>query len=144
MIVAALFVRLAGRCNMTRRVLLVEDQTLLAMLAGDLLLDIDCEPVLAVTAREALALIAQGPAFDLAVVNLKNPDGDGTTVIRALWERWPVPVIVSTGYEYMLWDEREALMPYAAPIVTISKPWSNAAFLDLARRFLSQAQKTAT
>jgi CheY-like chemotaxis protein len=129
---------------MTRRALLVEGQALLAMLAGDLLLDIDCEPVFAVTAREALELIAQGPAFDLAVVNLKNPDGDGTSVIRALWERWPVPVIVSTGYEYMLWGEREALMPYAAPIKTLSKPWSNATFLTLARRFLSQTQKTAT
>lgn len=127
---------------MTHRVFLVEDQVILAMVAEDLLLDFGCKPVLAVTATEALALIAQGPAFDLAVVNLKIPEGDGGTVIQALWERWPVPVIVSTGYEDMLQDEREALMPYAAPIETLSKPWSDAAFLALVRRFLPQAQTT--
>jgi hypothetical protein len=50
-----------------------------------------------------------------------------------------VPVIISTGYENMLQDAREGLMPHAAPIELISKPWCDAAFLALVRRFLPQA-----
>jgi CheY-like chemotaxis protein len=123
-----------------RRVLLVEDETLIAMMVEDLLLESGCEPVLAGNGEEALALIAQAQAFDLAIVDLNIPKGDGATVIQALWDRWPVPVIVSTGYQDLSHDVCEALRPYAAPIKLISKPWGEDAFLELMRRFLPQVQ----
>jgi DNA-binding NarL/FixJ family response regulator len=49
----------------------------------------------ATTVREALKLVAEAGPFDLAVVDLMLPDGDGTDVVRAMKERWPeTPVCV--------------------------------------------------
>jgi CheY-like chemotaxis protein len=129
---------------MTCRVLLVEDEVVVALMVEDLLLESGCEPVVAITGGEALALIAQGPAFSLAIVDLNIPEVDGATVIRALWDRGPVPVIISTGYHDLPHDVREALLPLAAPVETISKPWGEAQFLNLVRRFLPQPQRVAT
>ena len=126
------------------RVLLVEDETLIAMMVEDLLDQSGCEPVLAATGAEALALIAKGPAFELAVIDLQLPDGNGFGVIRALWDRSPVPVIISTGYGNLSGDEREALLPFAAPLEVMLKPWGEDQLRDLVLRFLPQAQKRAT
>jgi hypothetical protein len=51
-----------------------------------------------------------------------------------------VPVIISTGYQDLPHDMREALLPFAAPLKVMSKPWDVATFLDLVRRFLPQTQ----
>ena len=49
----------------------------------------------ATTVEEALRLVAEAGPFDLAVVDLMLPDGDGTDVVRAMKERWPeTPVCV--------------------------------------------------
>jgi DNA-binding NarL/FixJ family response regulator len=49
----------------------------------------------ATTVKEALKLVAEAGPFDLAVVDLMLPDGDGTDVVRAMKERWPeTPVCV--------------------------------------------------
>ncbi|MGG5891132.1 response regulator [Falsiroseomonas sp. HC035] len=129
---------------MTCHVLVVEDEALLAMMVQDLLVENGCEPVMAANGRQAFALISQAQIFDLAVIDLNIPEGDGATVIRALWNRWPVPVIVSTGYQDLSHEMREALSPFAAPLEVISKPWSEAVFLDLVRRLLRQAQGRPT
>jgi CheY-like chemotaxis protein len=121
------------------RVLLVEDEAVLAMMIEDLLVESGCEPVMAVSGREAIALIAQQPPFNLAIIDLNIPEGDGGTVIQALWDKGPVPVIVSTGYQDLPHDMREALLPFAAPLEVMSKPWNEATFADLVRQFLPQA-----
>jgi two-component system, OmpR family, response regulator QseB len=49
----------------------------------------------ATTVAEALKLVAEAGPFDLAVVDLMLPDGDGTDVVRAIKGRWPeTPVCV--------------------------------------------------
>jgi two-component system response regulator QseB len=54
----------------------------------------------ATTVKEALKLVAEADPFDLGVVNLMLPDGDGTDVVRAVKERWPeTPVCVLSGVE---------------------------------------------
>ncbi|MGG5891134.1 hypothetical protein ACLF3G_29105 [Falsiroseomonas sp. HC035] len=52
-------------------------------------------------------------------------------------------MIVSTGYQDLSGDERALLSPFAAPVEVISKPWNEAQFLDLVRRFLPQARMSA-
>jgi two-component system sensor histidine kinase TorS len=125
---------------MTCRVLLVEDEILIAMLVENLLDKSGCEPVLAATNADAMAIIEHAPAFDLAVVDFSLPDGDGSSVIGALWDRWPVPVIVSTGHQGMQETLRAALPSFAAPIEVILKPWTEEQLLGLVRRFLPHAQ----
>ncbi|MGG5891135.1 response regulator [Falsiroseomonas sp. HC035] len=73
-----------GLCAMRCRVLLVEDHATVAMMIENLLLESGCEPLVCGSGAEALALIAQGPSFSLAVIDLNIPRGDGASVIRAL------------------------------------------------------------
>ena len=49
----------------------------------------------ATTVAEGLRLASEERPFDLAVVDLMLPDGDGTDVVRAVKGRWPeTPVCV--------------------------------------------------
>jgi CheY-like chemotaxis protein len=125
----------------TYRVLVVEDEPIVAMMIEDLLLETGCEPVVAASCGEALALIEQEPTFDLAIVDLNIPEGDGVTVIRALWSRARVSVIISSGYWDAAHEVRTALSPLAAPLEAITKPWPETDFLNLVRRFLLRARR---
>ena len=46
-------------------------------------------PALAGSAQEALAALEDEPAFDLALISSRLPDGDGMSLARALRERFP-------------------------------------------------------
>ena len=81
------------------RVLVVEDETLVAMLLEDMLGDLGCE-VVATASRVAAAVeIARDPghAFDVAILDV-NVAGDSISpVAQALSER-PTPFVFATGY----------------------------------------------
>jgi DNA-binding response OmpR family regulator len=83
-----------------KRVLLVEDEVLIAALAVDALEEIGYAVAEATTAKAALDLATADPAgFDLAIVDLGLPDMPGDELVvqlRAL--RADFPVIVATGY----------------------------------------------
>ena len=83
------------------RVLVVEDEALVAMMLEDMLGDLGCE-VTATASRVAQAVeIARDPAqaFDVAILD-GNVAGEAITpVAHALIERaTPTPIVFSTGY----------------------------------------------
>lgn len=60
----------------------------------------------AASVAEGLRLVSQGDPYDLAVVDLMLPDGNGTTVVREIKRRSPgTPVVVLTASQ----DLSEAL-----------------------------------
>ncbi len=84
--------KLAGR-----RVLVVEDETLVAMLVEDTLLDAEALVIGPVaTVAEALALLAREPP-DLAVLDLNLAGETSEPVADALRARG-VPFVVASGY----------------------------------------------
>lgn len=80
------------------RVLLVEDEAIVAMLAEDLLDAIGCVVTASVTTvADALAAIAS-LSFDVAVIDINLGGEDGLVVASALAERG-IPCLITTGYD---------------------------------------------
>lgn len=79
-----------------RRVLLVEDESLVAMLAEDMLLDLGCEVVIAMRLEQALRNL-QAETFDLAVLDVNLGDARSYPVADKLFERC-IPFLFATGY----------------------------------------------
>ena len=99
----------------TPAVLVVEDDPDISMALRDLLefegLHVDC----AETCREAFSAIEHS-AYNLILLDLGLPDGDGTSILRKLQETHPsLPVIVLTATNRDL----GSLQPYAH----LTKPW---------------------
>jgi signal transduction histidine kinase/ActR/RegA family two-component response regulator len=76
----------AGATRPAQRVLLVEDNPVNRMVAGEMLSMLGCALVLAENGREALALLAQAPV-DLILMDLQMPVMDGISATRALRAR---------------------------------------------------------
>jgi CheY-like chemotaxis protein len=104
-----------------RRILVVEDDPLIAMLEEDLMLRLGCEVIgPAATLAEALALAAtSSPQGALLDVNLQ---GEAVFPVADLLARAGVPFVFVTGY-----GER-GLPPAHAGRVTIQKPFNPATF----------------
>ena len=80
------------------RVLLVEDEPIVAMLAEDMLDAIGCVVILTVsTVADAGAAIAS-LSFDVAMVDL-NLDGDDGLVVAAAVSKRGIPCLITTGYD---------------------------------------------
>ncbi|WP_342111015.1 response regulator [Methylobacterium sp. SI9] len=79
-----------------RRVLLVEDESLVAMLAEDMLLDLGCEVTVAMRLDKALGLV-RSETFDLAVLDVNLGDARSYPVADLLHERG-TPFLFATGY----------------------------------------------
>jgi DNA-binding response OmpR family regulator len=86
-----------------RRVLLVEDESLVAALAEDILLDAGCEVVLAMDLKEALVLAAD-ERIELAILDVNLGSARSYPVAEILRER-AVPFIFATGYGRVGLDE---------------------------------------
>jgi DNA-binding response OmpR family regulator len=87
--------------NPTRRVLLVEDDALVAMIAADSLSELGYDVIEAATARAALDHAHPDCSkFDFAVIDLGLPDRPGDHLISDLREMRPdLPIIVASGYD---------------------------------------------
>ena len=79
-----------------RRVLLVEDESLVAMLAEDMLLDLGCEVDVAMRLDKALGL-ARSKSFDIAVLDVNLGDARSYPVADLLFGRG-IPFLFATGY----------------------------------------------
>lgn len=79
-----------------RRVLLVEDESLVAMMVEDMLLDLGCEVVLAMRLDKAVAL-ARTETFDVAVLDVNLGEGRSYPIADILFERC-TPFLFATGY----------------------------------------------
>ncbi|MFK5600643.1 response regulator [Methylobacterium sp. HMF5984] len=79
-----------------RRVLLVEDESLVAMLAEDMLLDLGCEVMVAMRLDKGLAA-AHAERFDVAVLDVNLGDARSYPIADLLFERC-TPFLFATGY----------------------------------------------
>ena len=83
---------------MPLRVLLAEDEALVAMALADWLETEGHLVVLAADGMEALSAFREDDDFDVLVTDLRMPRLGGEALIRALWaERPGLPVLVVTG-----------------------------------------------
>ena len=119
-----------------RRVLLVEDEALVAMVAEENLRIMGFEPVSAFTAGEALDAMRDGTRFSAAIVDVGLPDMRGDTLAHQIRVHAPVmPIILASGY-----DSAELRLGFAGDtrIRVLGKPYSESqlrqalAELDLA------------
>ncbi|MCA1748345.1 MAG: response regulator [Parasphingopyxis sp.] len=80
-----------------RRVLIVEDESLIAMTAEDMLENVGWRPVgVATSCRSALAAVAKG-GFDIAMIDINLRGEDSGPVADALAQAG-IPFIFTTGY----------------------------------------------
>lgn len=107
-----------------RRVLVVEDESLVAMLLETILEDMGCAPVgPASTVDEGLALVTDGAPLDAALLDVNVAGRQVFPIAQALKDRG-VPFVFSTGYgEGGLPEEWRGQ-------ATIQKPFTEAAVRD--------------
>lgn len=99
-----------------RRVFIVEDESLVAMMLEDLLTDIGCEVAgMAFRYSDALAK-AESLAFDIAILDV-NLSGEYTFPIAQVVARRGLAVMFSTGYDAM------SLPPSMQSTPVIQKPF---------------------
>lgn len=117
-----------ARATERLRVLLVEDEELVAELFAEALLDDGHEVVIAGDGEEALDLFHeaknQGRPYDIVVTDMRMPRMDGMTLtVRLRRERPKLPVVVVSGYappeQFIALTSRNE-----GPLVLLSKPVS--------------------
>jgi CheY-like chemotaxis protein len=91
-----------------RKVLLVEDEALVAALAVDALEELGYSTVEATTAKAAMGIVSGGTALLFAIVDVGLPDGRGDALAIELRKlRAELPIIIATGYDQAHLDERD-------------------------------------
>lgn len=102
------------------RVLLVEDEGLVSMVAEDILLDAGCEVFLAARLEEAVAL-ALADTFDVAVLDVSLGAGETSYPVAKILVERGVPVAFASGHG------REAIDAEFRRFPVIQKPYNSAA-----------------
>jgi DNA-binding response OmpR family regulator len=104
-----------------QRVLLVEDEVLVATLAVDALEELGYEAIEATTAKAAREIVAGDVQLVFAVIDVGLPDGRGDALAGELRRmRADLPVIIATGYGEAHLDER---VRRTARTAILSKPY---------------------
>jgi two-component system, OmpR family, response regulator RegX3 len=119
------------------RILFVEDERSISEPFSKALAREGFEPVTAFTAAEALAL-ADRMEFDLVLLDLNLPDGDGRDVCRDLRRRSDVPVVMLTARGTEL--DRVVGLELGADDYVV-KPFSSAEVIARIRAVLRRAAK---
>ena len=104
------------------RVLIVEDEVLIRMLAVDMLLDLEREADEAGSAAEAIAMLtAPGAAYAVVLLDLGLPDKHGDELVREIRNTHPdLPLVVASGEDQV--EVKQRLERYA-PIRFLGKPY---------------------
>lgn len=104
---------------MTAKVLIVEDEPLLLMLAAELVEEAGMEPVTASNADNAIVLLEQDPDIRILMTDIDMPGSmDGLKLAAAVRNRWPsVQIVVVSG------KQRPRVMDLPAQSVFLSKPY---------------------
>lgn len=103
------------------KVLLVEDEVLVAALAVDVLEELGYQTVEVTTARAAREIAAGNEPLAFAVVDIGLPDGRGDALALELRKARPdLPIVIATGYDGTQLDE--ALRKQARTAV-LNKPY---------------------
>jgi len=112
-----------------RRVLLVEDESMVAMMIEDMLLDLGCEVVVAMRLDQALAHARAHP-FDMAVLDVNLGEARSYPVADLLSERG-TPFAFATGYGLV------GLDPGYRAVPVVQKPYQQAQLAVLLERLLT-------
>ena len=114
------------------RVLIVEDEALVAIDAETTLEEGGHIVTVSNTGRGAMAQISAG-SFDVAVVDLGLPDIDGVALIAWMQQAAPgMRIVVSTGYSNQGEDAVSRRLPVGVPVV--EKPGTRQDLLDAVAR----------
>lgn len=104
-------------------VLLVEDDALVAEMAGDALQELGFDWVGAANVKQTLALTGLD-RFDFALVDVGLPDGRGDELALELRARRPgFPIILASGYSI---SDINSALHGAAGVVVLGKPYDAA------------------
>jgi len=113
-----------------KRILLVDDDVLIAMSSADMLSDLGHEVVEAHSGKEALELIDSGASFDLMITDYSMPGMTGAELVKAARHRVPeLPILLASGY---------ADLPSGVEIdvVRLAKPYSQDQLASVLGRIL--------
>jgi CheY-like chemotaxis protein len=80
-----------------QRVLLVEDEMMVAMLVEDMLLDVGCEVIGPVTRVDEALARTQNGGIDVAILDV-NLDGHETYAVADALSEKGIPFVFATGY----------------------------------------------
>jgi PAS domain S-box-containing protein len=99
------------------RILIVEDEPVVAELAAALVEELGCEPIVVDSGREALSRLARDSAFDLVFADVIMPGGmSGLELARKIRGRFPEqPILLTTGYSETVGDETTEFPLLAKP-----------------------------
>jgi PAS domain S-box-containing protein len=115
----------AGR---SMRLLLVEDEPLIAMAASDMIGELGHEVVEAATAKAALQELDR-QRFDCILLDLGLPDGRGDDLAETILSRWPEQrIVIVSGYDP---DAVSHLQQISERILFLKKPYQKAALQQL-------------
>lgn len=113
-----------------RRILVVDDEPIVAKLAGMVLEQEGYEVLIAAGAAEALGLVAGGSRIDLVLSDFVMPSMNGQELIRRIQECSPSTVaVLMSGY----------LADALPKIPVVQKPFSMASLLAVVSRALEGA-----
>ncbi|SMF58328.1 PAS domain S-box-containing protein [Xaviernesmea oryzae] len=83
----------------SKRILLVDDDALIAMSSADMLVDLGHDVVEAYSGREALAYLEDGTHFDLMITDFSMPGMTGAELTNAARRILPgLPILMASGY----------------------------------------------
>jgi CheY-like chemotaxis protein len=99
-----------------RRILVVEDESVLLMTIEDMLADLGCESVTSASTVDKAASLADGQVFDAAILDMNLNGNTSRRVADTLVARG-VPFIVCTGNWGDEWDD------FSAPAI-LQKPYT--------------------
>lgn len=120
------------------RILIVEDDPIVAELAVALVTELGYESIAVSSGREALARLARDPKFDLLFADVIMPGGiTGVELARKVRERLPeVPILLTTGYS-------ESVGPETAEFPLLAKPYDFAALERTLQGLIGERRKAA-
>jgi DNA-binding response OmpR family regulator len=102
--------------------LLVEDETIVAMIAEDYLTEMGFEPRWVQTAADALIVLGEHPSLRLAIIDIGLPDMRGDLLARRALEMAPgVSIILATGYDPV---DLESKFSDCPTVHTLGKPYA--------------------
>lgn len=117
------------------KVLLVEDEPLIAMTITDILEEFGHSVLEAVSAREALDIFRREQRVDLLVTDLGLPDMPGEQLAQRLRDLQPgLPILFATGRSA---DAALSDHPFEQPFERLSKPFLMNELQDAIARLMS-------
>lgn len=121
--------------TLPRRVMVVDDEVLIRLVAADMLHDAGFAVVEACSADEAVTLLATNVHFDLIVTDVRMPGSmDGLGLLAYVRRRYPtIPVVLTSGHL----STYELLRAGASGVMP--KPYSEAALVGTIERVLGRS-----